>query len=135
MKNLRLILFAIVITFTSCENKLQKEVDAQQASLMKLHDELMPKSMKIDKIKADLQTLYKSENVSDSLSVLIIDTSMKLQKTNDDMYLWMKNFGTAMNDVTDLNEKKKLYDELEPEIERIKAETDEFTNKAKSLLQ
>ncbi|SOE19987.1 hypothetical protein SAMN06298216_0486 [Spirosomataceae bacterium TFI 002] len=135
MKNLIYLFSILMISLTACDNELKKELETQQATLMKLHDEVMPKSMRIDKIKANLQTLSQSQNDNDSLSVLITDTSVKLQKTNDDMYTWMKNFGVAMNDVTDLDEKKKLYDELEIEIEKIKAETDEYTEKAQKLLQ
>lgn len=135
MKNLIYLFSILLISLTACDNELKKELETQQATLMKLHDEVMPKSMRIDKIKANLQTLSQSQNDNDSLSVLITDTSVKLQKTNDDMYTWMKNFGVAMNDVTDLDEKKKLYDELEIEIEKIKAETDEYTEKAQKLLQ
>lgn len=124
----------LVVFVIACGNPLQAELETQQAELMKLHDEVMPKSMRIDKLKSQLGDFRKENEVSDSLQILIMDTSMKLGKANDDMYLWMKDFGTAMNDVENLEEKKKLYDELQPEIERIAQETNDNIKLAKEII-
>lgn len=124
----------LVVFVIACGNPLQAELETQQAELMKLHDEVMPKSMRIDKLKSQLGDFKKENEVSDSLQILIMDTSMKLGKANDDMYLWMKDFGTAMNDVENLEEKKKLYDELQPEIERIAKETNDYIKLAKEII-
>jgi len=136
MKNRIKVLFVALFSMLvqACGNNLKNELDLQQAELMKLHDEVMPKSMRIDKIKSQLATFGKEKEVSDSLQILIMDTSLKLGKANEDMYLWMKNFGTAMNDVENLEEKKKLYDESQPEIERIAKETDDNIQLAKEIL-
>lgn len=136
MKNTAKVLSTLLISgvLFACGNGLKEELDLQQAELMELHDEVMPKSMRIDKIKSQLGDFKNENEVSDSLQILIMDTSLKLGKANDDMYLWMKDFGTAMNDVENLEEKKSLYNELQPEIERIAKETDDYIKLAKEIL-
>lgn len=134
MKRIAVLLVIATLGLSSCENKLKKELDEQQDRLMTLHDEVMPKSMRTDKLKADLQS-FAQETEDDSIKNIILVTSMSLQKANDDMYMWMKNFGVAMNETPDLETKKELYDELELEITRIKEETNEQIDTANKILE
>ena len=62
---------------------------------------------------------------NDSLKNQALEISTSLQKAEDDMYLWMDNFGKAMNDVKNEEEKLKLYKELNTEIKNITTLTDE----------
>ena len=99
---------------------------------MKGHDYVMPKTMQIASVKKDL--LAAAETSNDSLKNQALEISTSLQKAEDDMYLWMDNFGKAMNDVKNEEEKLKLYKELNTEIKNITTLTDESIAKAKAYV-
>lgn len=127
-------LFFVVFSFlflVSCDNKIEKEIEELNTILMIGHDEVMPKSMNISIVKKEL--LASVENAPDSLKNAALVLSAQLQKAEDDMYRWMDNYGKAMNDVKDKNEKLELYKGLQSEIEKIKALTDESIEKTKSF--
>ena len=127
-------LFFVVFSFlflVSCDNKIEKEIEELNTILMIGHDEVMPKSMNISIVKKEL--LASVENAPDSLKNAALVLSAQLQKAEDDMYRWMDNYGKAMNDVKDKNEKLELYTGLQSEIEKIKALTDESIEKTKSF--
>ncbi len=127
-------LFFVVFSFlflVSCDNKIEKEIEELNTILMIGHDEVMPKSMNISIVKKEL--LASVENAPDSLKNAALGLSAQLQKAEDDMYRWMDNYGKAMNDVKDKNEKLELYKGLQSEIEKIKALTDESIEKTKSF--
>ncbi len=127
-------LFFVVFSFlflVSCDNKIEKEIEELNTILMIGHDEVMPKSMNISIVKKEL--LASVENAPDSLKNAALVLSAQLQKAEDDMYRWMDNYGKAMNDVKDKNEKLELYKGLKSEIEKIKALTDESIEKTKSF--
>lgn len=126
--------FFVVFSFlflVSCDNKIEKEIEELNTILMKGHDEVMPKSMNISIVKKEL--LASVENAPDSLKNAALVLSAQLQKAEDDMYRWMDNYGKAMNDVKDKNEKLELYKGLQSEIEKINALTDESIEKTKSF--
>ncbi len=126
--------FFVVFSFlflVSCDNKIEKEIEELNTILMKGHDEVMPKAMNISIVKKEL--LASVENAPDSLKNAALELSAQLQKAEDDMYRWMDNYGKAMNDVKDKNEKLELYKGLHSEIEKIKALTDESIENAKSF--
>lgn len=128
-------LFFVVFSFlflVSCDNKIEKEIEELNTILMIGHDEVMPKSMNISIVKKEL--LASVENAPDSLKNAALVLSAQLQKAEDDMYRWMDNYGKAMNDVKDKNEKLELYTGLQSEIEKIKTLTDESLANAKTFL-
>jgi predicted nucleic acid-binding Zn-ribbon protein len=120
------------LSFTSCNNKLKAELETVNTELMKGHDDVMPKTMQIASVKKDL--LAAAETSNDSLKNQALEISTSLQKAEDDMYLWMDNFGKAMNDVKNEEEKLKLYKELNTEIKNITTLTDESIAKAKAYV-
>ncbi len=127
--------FVVIISFflvVSCDNKTEKEIESLNTVLMKGHDEVMPKSMNIAEVKKEL--IASVENAPDSIKNAALELSTQLQKAEDDMYTWMDNYGKAMNDVKDKNEKLELYKGLQSEIEKIKALTDESIANAKTFL-
>jgi len=132
MKSMKFLI--VIISFllvVSCNNKIEKEIEALNKVLMKGHDEVMPKSMNIAEVKKEL--IASVENAPDSIKNTALELSTQLQKAEDDMYTWMDNYGKAMNDVKDKNEKLELYKGLQTEIEKIKALTDESIVKAKTF--
>ncbi len=127
--------FVVIISFflvVSCDIKTEKEIESLNTVLMKGHDEVMPKSMNIAEVKKEL--IASVENAPDSIKNTALELSTQLQKAEDDMYTWMDNYGKAMNDVKDKNEKLELYKGLQSEIEKIKALTDESIANAKTFL-
>ena len=132
MKSMKFLI--VIISFllvVSCDNKIEKEIESLNKVLMKGHDEVMPKSMNIAEVKKEL--IASVENAPDSIKNTALELSTQLQKAEDDMYTWMDNYGKAMNDVKDKNEKLELYKGLQTEIEKIKALTDESIVKAKTF--
>jgi hypothetical protein len=130
MKSLVVIISFLLVV--SCDNKIEKEIEGLNKVLMKGHDEVMPKSMNIAEVKKEL--IASVENAPDSIKNTALELSTQLQKAEDDMYTWMDNYGKAMNDVKDKNEKLELYKGLQTEIEKIKALTDESIANAKTFL-
>ena len=129
---LGVVLLSTALSLSSCNNKLKAELKTVNTELMKGHDDVMPKTMQIASVKKDL--LAAAETSNDSLKNQALEISTSLQKAEDDMYLWMDNFGKAMNDVKNEEEKLKLYKELNAEIKNITTLTDESIAKAKAYV-
>lgn len=129
---LGVVLLSTALSLSSCNNKLKAELETVNTELMKGHDDVMPKTMQIASVKKDL--LAAAETSNDSLKNQALEISTSLQKAEDDMYLWMDNFGKAMNDVKNEEEKLKLYKELNTEIKNITTLTDESIAKAKAYV-
>ena len=128
------LIFALLIGFTmACGNKIDGEIEKLNTVLMKGHDEVMPKTMAIADIKKDLMAASEKATEADKAVALKLSTDM--QKAEDDMYEWMKNFGEAMNDVKDKNEKLKLYTELEVEVKKLTTDTETAIAAAKKFTE
>jgi len=128
------LIFALLIGFTmACGNKIDGEIEKLNTVLMTGHDEIMPKTMAIADIKKDLMAA--SEKAAEADKAVALKLSTDLQKAEDDMYEWMKNFGVAMNDVKDKNEKLKLYTELEVEVKNLTTDTESAIAAAKKFTE
>jgi len=128
------LIFALLLGFTmACGNKIDGEIEELNTVLMKGHDEVMPKTMAIADIKKDLMAA--SEKASEADKAVALKLSTDLQKAEDDMYEWMKNFGVAMNDVKDKNEKLKLYTDLEVEVKKLTTNTESAITAAKKFTE
>jgi cytochrome c556 len=126
------LIVALLIGFTvACGNKTDGEIEKLNTALMKGHDEVMPKTMAIADIKKDLMAASEKASEADKAEALKLSTD--LQKAEDDMYEWMKNYGVAMNEVKDKNEKLKLYTELEVEVKKLSADTETAIAAAKKF--
>ncbi|MBK6977188.1 MAG: hypothetical protein IPH28_08920 [Cytophagaceae bacterium] len=126
-------LLVLVFVATSCDQKTDKEIETINAELMKGHDEIMPKTMMIADLKKNL--LSAAEGKSEELKNQALEISTNLQKAEDDMYLWMENYGKAMNDVEDKTEKLKLYKELNTEVKSLKDLTVKSMDDAKKFVE
>lgn len=126
-------LLVFVFVATSCDQKTDKEIETINAELMKGHDEIMPKTMMIADLKKNL--LAAAEGKSEELKNQALEISTNLQKAEDDMYLWMENYGKAMNDVEDKTEKLKLYKELNTEVKSLKDLTVKSMDDAKKFVE
>lgn len=128
------LIFALLIgLIMACGNKIDGEIEKLNTVLMKGHDEVMPQTMAIADIKKDLMAA--SEKASEADKAVALKLSTDLQKAEDDMYEWMKNFGVAMNDVKDKNEKLKLYTELEVEVKKLTTDTETAIKAAKKFTE
>ncbi|WP_255048983.1 hypothetical protein [Lacihabitans sp. CS3-21] len=128
------LIFTLLLGFTmACNNKIDGEIEKLNTVLMKGHDEVMPKTMAIADVKKDLMAA--SEKASEADKAVALKLSTDLQKAEDDMYEWMKNFGVAMNDVKDKNEKLKLYTELEVEVNKLTTDTESAIAAAKKFTE
>jgi hypothetical protein len=128
------LLFAFIFCLLmSCENKIDGKIEELNTLLMKGHEEVMPKTMAIADIKKDLIDAAAKGTAADQEAALQISTN--LQKAEDDMYEWMKEFGVAMNDVKDKNEKLKLYTELEVEVKKLTSDTESSIDSAKKFIE
>lgn len=121
------------LTMMSCGNKIDSEIETLNKSLMKGHDDIMPKTMAIADIKKDMMAA--AEKYSPADKEVALKLSADLQKAEDDMYDWMKNFGVAMNEVKDKNEKLKLYGQLQEEVNKLSGNTETAITAAKKFTE
>jgi chromosome segregation ATPase len=128
-----LVALFLLVALVSCENKTEKEIEEIDKVLREGHDKVMPQSMKIGNIKKEL--LSSVETASDSLKNQANDLAQKLQKSEDEMYTWMEDYGKALNEVQDKEEKLKIYKSLKEQIEKIKKETEESIDAAKKFTE
>ncbi len=123
MKNHILILILCVFTTIACKTaSSNSELETLKTQSMKLHDEVMPNTMKISEIKK--QVLEKSDTGDASAKDIAQNINAKLQNAEDLMYKWMDDLGTVMNKKTDEAAELKSYKELVASVGKIKADTD-----------
>ncbi len=128
------LLLSLAIILISCNDKLKQEVKSKYEALLKGHDEVMPKTMKINKLKTELLASVESLSEYDSLKIEAVSISSELQSADDAMYTWMDDFGKALNDIKDLEEKSKRYDELSEQIAAIHMQTEDAMARANNLI-
>ena len=76
-----------------------------------------------------------AEGKSEEVKNQALEISTNLQKAEDDMYMWMENYGKAMNEVEDKTEKLKLYKELNTEVKSLKELTVKSMEDAKKFIE
>lgn len=109
--------------------------DKLYSQLMEGHDEVMPKSMLLPKMKTKMLAMVADLSETDSLKTVALDLSSDLTKANEDMYTWMAEFAVAMNNIEDKSEKLKRYTTLNEEIAAIGEATNSVMEKAKTFLE
>ncbi|MFT7434475.1 MAG: hypothetical protein ACI8UX_000262 [Psychromonas sp.] len=109
-------------------------IEKVYGELMEGHDEVMPKSMLLPKVKTKILAKVADLPEFDSLKTVALDLSHDLTKANEAMYTWMDEFAAAMNDVEDKSEKLKLYTILNLEIITISDATNSVMEKANTFL-
>jgi uncharacterized protein YcfL len=131
MKNALIILS--IFTFLAIGCKSDTELDNLKTKAMTMHDEVMPKTMKISEIKK--QVLAKADTQDDAAKDKAQSINEKLQKSEDLMYTWMDELGTAMNTEGDNDAKLKAYQSLVKSVEKIKTDTESALNEADGFLK
>ena len=131
-----LIALAFVGFLLSCggPSEVDKKLDALYAELIKGHDDVMPLSMKLPKLKTEVLASVNNLPEGDSLKTQAVEIGIALIKANEDMYTWMDAFAVAMNDVEDKKEKLVLYEKLKVDIVKIDEATHECMETAQNLL-
>lgn len=115
-------LFVILsVMLSSCNSSQTNELTEVNTKMMKLHDEVMPKTMKIGDLKDKvLKSVINADSTKKNEAARIANS---LQLAEDGMYQWMEKYGDALNNVKDEKEKLRIYKELYPQIEQTKKET------------
>jgi uncharacterized protein YcfL len=132
MKNAILILVSIFILWGCNSNSTSSELEGLKAKAITLHDQVMPKSMKISEIKKQVIEKADSQNASKDLAQAI---NAKLQTSEDLMYAWMDELGVAMNTEGDDATKIKAYKSLVKSVEKIKTDTEAALKEADNYIK
>ncbi len=129
MKNLTLLFLTLLIF--SCTDKTAEETAKLKEETFKIHDEVMPLSMNLEDVKAEVM---KRTLVDTTLKKTALDISLVLDKAYNDMEAWMPKLGSA-TDMKDGEEKLKAFIELKTEGEKIKQSTIDAKKKAEEFLK
>lgn len=127
-----LFLFFVAALFAACSSssgEQDKEIESLHKELIKGHDEVMPLSMQLPKLKEKVLAHAEETEDVDTAQTL----SLVLTKANDDMYTWMDDFAEAMK-VEDKAFKISAYKRLQDEISVIGEDTREAIKDAKLFL-
>lgn len=127
-----LFLFFVAALFAACSSssgEQDKEIESLHKELIKGHDEVMPLSMQLPKLKEKVLAHAEETEDVDAAQTL----SLVLTKANDDMYTWMDDFAEAMK-VEDKAFKISAYKRLQDEISVIGEDTREAIKDAKLFL-
>jgi len=116
---------------TQCTSAVDNELKALDEVLIKGHDDVMPKSMKLGNLKEDV--LKKAAEADSTTKQKATEIANELQTAEDAMYKWMDDYSVALNDTEDKAKRLEMYKKLQAEIEKIKADTDKAMNDAKAF--
>ncbi|AFK04819.1 hypothetical protein Emtol_3693 [Emticicia oligotrophica DSM 17448] len=129
MKN---ILIALLVIFSlACSNKAAEEAAKLKEETFKLHDEIMPISMNLEDLKANVM---KKAEADTNLKAKALDISSALDKAYNDMEVWMPKLGEAA-EMKDGEEKVKALTDLKIEGEKIKQSTNDAKKQAEEFLK
>lgn len=116
-----LYLFAALIVITGCSGSKDKKEKEMQEEVMAIHDEIMPKMGRLERLSQKLDSVKKSLKSQDKASASkIVELEKKKQALSDahkSMMQWMRNYERpsdtmAHQDVMEYlqEEKKKIQD-------------------------
>jgi len=122
IKSIAPLLFAIFLVSCgeSLEQKQKKEYDELHASVMFIHDDVMPKTQDLYKVKQ-----YSKENIevlgdTSSFTPMLIEASVNAEKADEVMMVWMAQFqepeGTHEERMVFLNDQLKKIKEVRKEM-------------------
>ncbi len=134
MKRNAIWMILVGIMAVACSNPLEGEIKQKYEVLLKNHDEVMPKTMKLAKIKGDMLKSVESLSETDSLKMMAVSTAQKLDLADEKMYTWMDDFGKVLNEEKDLKVKSQKYDSLLVSIAEIAKLTDKAMADANQLI-
>lgn len=115
-------LFVILsVIIVGCESSQKKEIDEINTKMMKLHDEVMPQTMKIGDLRDKvLKSALDADTAKKSEAARVANA---LQLAEDGMYQWMEKYGNTINNIKDEKQKLEVYKQLYVDIDKTKKET------------
>lgn len=130
-----LILIGLTLTMWACgPSEQDKQIESLHKELIAGHDEVMPLSMQLPKLKEKvLAKVEGMQETSDSV-MMARKIAVSLTKANDDMYNWMDNFADVMQTTEDKSSKINLYKRLKEDIGLIDESTHEAMESAKTFI-
>lgn len=121
----------------SCDgNNKEKEIESLKSEVIGIHDEVMPKMDDIMKLKSKLQQNIDQANDSiddDSLTTeqnLIIN----LEKADEDMMVWMRNYDPLMEGMTH-EEKVEYLKQTKIDIQMVKQQMLSAISESEAFLE
>lgn len=129
MKFLKIAVLALFVFSVSCKNQENQETEKLYQEAVKGHDEVMPKSMAIPSIREKMMKAV--ESASEEKKQEALDISTRLLKAEDQMNVWMVEFGDAINGED--AQKLTSYKRLTEDITKLNAETQTAIDDAKKL--
>jgi hypothetical protein len=102
-----------------------------KAETFKIHDDVMPISMNLEDLKANVMKKAESDS---TLKSTALDISLELDKAYTSMEEWMPKLGEAA-EMKDGEEKLKVFVSLKTEGEQIKQKTLDAKKKAEDFLK
>jgi len=114
----------------SCGSK-KKEVEKLQAETIEIHDEVMPKMDDIMKLKKSLKS--KQDSVSSEESERIQALIVSLEKADEAMMNWMRNYDPKMEDMSEADKLEYLKNQ-KAAISDVSEQMKGSISKAKSYL-
>lgn len=130
---MRVLVLSLAVLFASiaCSNPQKEELDTIYKSLVKDHDEVMPKTMGINSVREKM--IKAAETAGDSTMKQALDISSRLSNVEETMDTWMVEFGDAIKLDDKDSQKLNLYKILNEQIIKLKTDTDSAISDAKSL--
>ncbi|CAH0995414.1 hypothetical protein EMA8858_01535 [Emticicia aquatica] len=126
------ILASIILLFAvACTDKVAEESAKLKAETFKIHDDVMPISMNLEDLKANVMKKAESDS---TLKSTALDISLELDKAYTSMEEWMPKLGEAA-EMKDGEEKLKVFVSLKTEGEQIKQKTLDAKKKAEDFLK
>lgn len=121
----------LLLFVVACTDKSAEESAKLKDETFKIHDDVMPISMNLEDLKADVM---KKAEADTTLKKTALDISLDLDKAYNEMEAWMPKIGEAA-DMKDSEEKVKIFTELKTEGESIKQKTLDAKKKAEEFLK
>ncbi len=129
MKQLLILLTLFLVA--ACGSKASEEqADALKKEVFKIHDDVMPQTMKIEDIQASVRAKFEKDS---SLKTQGMAVNAAMQAATDSMYVWM---GTLSNfDDMGVEEKTKFLEIQKIKGQTIKEATSRSINEANAFLK
>lgn len=127
----KIIVLVLSVALASCGSKQQEQAAANlQKEVFAVHDEVMPKSMKMEDMQASIISKYEKDT---TLKAQGIKLNAEMKAASDSMYVWMNDLGKLEGMTTDA--KVKYLEIQKTRGEAIKAATMKAIAEAEGFLK
>ncbi len=115
MKYLKLIFASLLISCTATESLENKfNPDEFKKEIIEVHDEVMPKMGELRKASKTLRNLADTITSVDSTAIdILIEKAEKLEKANQSMMVWMRQYEPNFTSDSEEELKKYLDEQME----------------------